>query len=75
MEHKSTCTLQSSINNSNVALSSTISVHNRLENNVVGVVFGYPWCEGGGSVDLEYVLPNDSMNAFGNNQKFLTVLL
>ena len=42
------------INNSNIALSSTVSVHDELENKVVGVVFAYPWCEGGESVDAKW---------------------
>ena len=41
------------INNSDIALSTTVSVQNGLGTKVVGVVFGYPWCEGGGSVNLE----------------------
>ena len=45
-----------SINNSDIALSSTCSVHNGHGNKVVGLVFAYPWCEGGGSVNLDYVL-------------------
>ena len=56
------------INNSDPTLPSTVSIHNGLENKVVGVVFAYPWCEGGGSDDIELCLPNDSMNALGNHQ-------
>ena len=51
--------------------SSTVSVHNELENKVVVVVFAYPWCEGGGSVDLDCVLPDDSMNILGNDREFM----
>ena len=40
-----------------------VSVHNGSENKAVRVVFAYPECEGGGSVDLELCLPIDSMNA------------
>ena len=39
MEHNSTC---SSINNSDIALPSIVSVHNELGNKVVAVVFAYP---------------------------------
>ena len=42
MEHESICTLQSSINNSDIALFSTVFFHNGLKNKVVGVIFGYP---------------------------------
>ena len=42
MKHKGTCTLKTLINNSDIPPSSTICVHNRLKNKVVGVVFAYP---------------------------------
>ena len=41
------------INNSDITLSSRVSVHNGVGDKVVGVMFVYPWCEGGGSVDLD----------------------
>ena len=72
MENKSTCTLLSSINNSNIGLSSTTSVHNGLGNKVVEVVFDVK----GEEVSISsYILPNDSMNAFRNDQQFMAALL
>ena len=50
MEHKSTCTLKStlksSINNSDIVLSSTGFCSNGHGNKVVSVMFAYPRCEG-----------------------------
>ena len=53
----------------------TVCVHNGLGNKVVGVMFTYPGCEGGGSFDLELCLPIDSMNALRNDQEFKASLL
>ena len=47
-----------------------MSVHNGLGNKVVGIMFAYHRCEGGGSFDFELCLPIDSMNALGNDQEF-----
>ena len=55
------------INNSDIALSATVFVHNRHENKVVSVMFAYPGFEGGGSFDFELCLPIDSMNDLGND--------
>ena len=38
-------------------------------------MFAYSWCEGGESVDLDYVLPNDSMNALENDQEFMAAFV
>ena len=43
VEHKSTCIVKSSINNSDVVLPPTVFVHNGLGNEVVGVVVCLPW--------------------------------
>ena len=75
MEHKNTCTLYSSINDSDIALSSTISVHNRPGINVVGVVFSYPWCEGGRRVDLELCFAKWFDECSWKYQEFIATLL
>ena len=41
------------INNNGIVFLPTVSVHNGLENKVIGELFAYPRCEGEGSVDLE----------------------
>ena len=41
MKHKSTCTLSSLINNSDIVQTSTVSIHNEFKNKVVDVVFVY----------------------------------
>ena len=73
MEHKSICNYWSII----VVLlfPQQFSLHNRLRNKIVGVMFAYPRCEGGRSVDFELCLPIDSMNALGNDQMFMDSLL
>ena len=63
------------INNSDIALSSTVSVHNGLETKVVGVMFVYLGCEGRRSSGFELYLPIDSMNVVGNDQEFKASLL
>ena len=75
MESKNTCTLKSSINNSNIALSLIVSVYNALGNKVVSVMFAYLEYEGGGSFDFELYLSIDSMNALGNDKEFKASLL
>ena len=37
-------------------------------------MFFYPGCECGGSIDFKLCLPINSMDALGNNQKFMTYL-
>ena len=57
MEHKRICILSSSINNNDIALSSTVSVHNRHGNKVVGIMFAYLGCEGIGTFGFKLYLP------------------
>ena len=52
-----------SVNNSDVVISSTSYVRNGLRNTVLGVMFAYLGCEGGGSFDFELCSPINSMNA------------
>ncbi|CAO2835815.1 unnamed protein product [Amaranthus hypochondriacus] len=51
-----------------------VAVHSGLGNKGIGVVNACPGCEGGGSVDLEFCLPIDSMNALQNDQEFMAVV-
>ena len=61
------------INNSDIVLSSTVSVHNEHGNKVV--VFTYPWCEVGGSIDLELCFVKWFDKCFWNDQEFMVALL